>query len=56
MNQADSFMTSVTAVKAVCTCKLVRLLPHRRMIRLIMELVGNHILTPTAANGKRSRL
>jgi len=53
-NQADSFITSVTAVKAASTCKLVRLLPDRRMVRLIMELVGNY--TFTTANGKRSRL
>jgi len=44
MNQADSFIISVTAVKAVCTCKIVRLLPHRHMVHLIMELVG---ITPS---------
>jgi len=49
------FITSDTAVKAACTCKLLRLLPGR-MVRLIMELVDNRSFTPTTANGKRSRL
>jgi len=57
MNQADSFITSVTAVKAVCTCKLVRLLPERCMVlRLIIELVVNHTFTLSTANGKWCRL
>jgi len=42
MNQAD--------------CKLVRLLPDSRMVRLIMELVGNRTFNFTTANSKRSRL
>jgi len=56
MYQTDSFKTSVTAVKAACTCKLLQLLqllPDRWMIRLIMELIGNRSFTLTAANGKR---
>jgi len=56
MNQEVSFITSVTAVKATCTCKLVRLLPDRRTVRLIMELVGNRTFALTTANGKLSRL
>jgi len=57
-HEPDSFTTtSVTAVKAACTCKLLRLLHDRRRIRLIMELiVGNRNFTLTTANGKRSRL
>jgi len=45
MNQTDSFITSVTAVKAACTCKLLQLLPDRRMLWLIKELVGNRSFT-----------
>ena len=56
MNQTNSFITSVTAVKAAFTCKLLRLLPDRLMVRLVMELVGNRSFTLATANGKRSRL
>jgi len=55
-NQTDSFITSVIAVKAACTCKLLRLLPDRRMVRLITELVGNRSFSLTTANAKRSRI
>ena len=55
----QTFKTSVTAVKAACTCKLLQLLqllPDRCMVRLIMELIGNRSFTLTAANGKWGRL
>jgi len=39
MKQTDSFITSVTAIEAACTCKLLRSLPVRRMVRLIMVMV-----------------
>jgi len=38
------------------TCKLLRLLPDRNMVRMIMEIVGNRRFTLTTGNGKRSRL
>jgi len=38
------------------TCKLLRLLPDRHMVYMIMEMVGNHSFTFTTGNGKRSRL
>jgi len=56
MNHTGSFITSVTAVKVACTCKTLWLPPDRRMVRLIMELVGNRSFTLTTAYGKRSRL
>jgi len=38
------------------TCKLLRLLPDRHMVRMIMEMVGNRSFTLTTGNNKRSRL
>jgi len=38
------------------TCKLLRLLPERHMVRMINELVGNRSLTLTTGINKRSRL
>jgi len=38
------------------TCKLLRLLPDRHMVRMIMEMAGNRSFTLTTGNGKRSRL
>ena len=38
------------------TCKLMRLLPDRRMVRVIMEMVGNRSFTLTTGNPKRIRL
>jgi len=38
------------------TCKLLRLLPDRHMVRMIMEMVGSRSFTLTTGNGKRSRL
>jgi len=38
------------------TCKLLQLLPDRHMVRMIMEMVGNHSFNLTTGNGKRSRL
>jgi len=45
MNQTDSFIISVTAIKAACTCKFLQLLPDKCMVHLIMELVGNRSFT-----------
>jgi len=52
MNQRDSFIVSVSAVNATSAYKLRRLLLDRRMVRLIVELVGNRSFTLTTANGK----
>jgi len=38
------------------TCKLLRLLPDRHMVHMIMEMVGNRSFTLTIGNGKRSML
>ena len=38
------------------TCKLLRLLPDRRMVSMIVEIVGNCSFTLTTGNGQRSRL
>jgi len=38
------------------TCKLLRLLPDRHMVHMIMEMVGNRSFIVTTGNGKRSRL
>ena len=38
------------------TCKLLRLLPGRHMVSMIMEMVGNRSSTLTTANDKRRRL
>ena len=38
------------------TCKLLRLLPDRHMVRMIMELVYNRSFTLTTGSGQRSRL
>jgi len=38
------------------TCKLLRLLPDRHMVDMIMEMFGNHSFTLTTGNGKRTRL
>jgi len=38
------------------TCKLLRLLPDRHMVHMIMEMVSNRSFTLTNGNGKRSRL
>ena len=38
------------------TCKLLRLLPDRHMVSLIMELVRNRSFTLTTGNGPQSRL
>jgi len=36
------------------TCKLLRLLRDRHMVRMIMEMVANRSFTLTTGNGKRS--
>ena len=38
------------------TCKLLRLLPDKHMVRMIMELVRNKSFTLTTGDSKRSRL
>ena len=38
------------------TCKLFRLLPHKHIISMIMELVRNQSYTLTTSTGKQSRL
>jgi len=38
------------------TCKLLRLLPDRHIVHMIMEMVSNRSFTLTTGNGKRSRL
>ena len=38
------------------TCKLLRLLPDKHMVRMIMELVRNRSFTLTTGDSKRSRL
>jgi len=38
------------------TCKLLRLLPDRHMVRMIMVMAGNRSFTLTTGNGQRSRL
>ena len=38
------------------TCKLLRLLPNRHMIKMIMELVRNRSFTLTTGDSKQSRL
>ena len=38
------------------TCKLLRLLPDKHMVRMIMELVRNRSFTLTIGNSKPSRL
>jgi len=35
-------------------CKLLRFLPDRHMIHMVMEVVGNRIFTLTTGNDKRS--
>ena len=38
------------------TCKLLRLLPDRRMVHMIMEMFGNRSFMLTTGNGQKSRL
>jgi len=38
------------------TCKLLRLLPEKHIVCMIMEMVGNRSSTLTTGNRKRSRL
>ena len=37
-------------------CKLLRLLPNRHMVKMMMELIYNHNFTFTYGRGKKSRL
>jgi len=38
------------------TCKLLRLLPGRHMVHMVIEMVGNRSFTLSTGNGQRSRL
>jgi len=38
------------------TCKLLRLLPDKHMVHMIMKMVSNRSFTLTTGNGQRSRL
>ena len=38
------------------TCKLLRFLPNKHMVRMIMELVWNRNFTFTTGDSKQSRL
>jgi len=38
------------------TCMLLRLLPDRHMVHMVMEMVGNRSFTLATGNCKRSRL
>ena len=38
------------------TCNVLRLLPNKHMVRMIMELVQNRSFTPNSGNSKQSRL
>jgi len=38
------------------TCKLLRLLPDKHMVHMIMDMVSNRSFTLTTGNGQRSRL
>jgi len=38
------------------TCKLLRLLPDRHMVHMIMEMVANRSFTLPTRNGQKSRL
>ena len=40
----------------VLTCKLLRLLPDRHMVKMIMELVSNRSFTPLNGSKKQSML
>jgi len=57
MNQKNRFFCNiVTTVKPPCTCQLLRLLPGRHVVSLIMELIGNCSFTLTTGNNKQNRL
>jgi len=51
----DLTTTYVTVWHRGLTCKLLRFLPDRLMVRMIVELVENHSFTFTTGSGKRSR-
>jgi len=38
------------------TCKLLRLLPDKHIVHMIMEMVSNRSFTLTSGNSKRRRL
>jgi len=45
-----------TVWHSVLTCKLLRLLPDRHMVHMIMEMVGNRSFTLTTGSGKNKHL
>jgi len=52
----DLTAADVTVRHLGLTCKLLRLLPDRHMVHMIMEMVGNRSFNLTTGNGKRRRL
>ena len=54
------FVDLTAAYDTVChrglTCKLLRILPDKHMVRMIMELVRNRSFTLTTGDSKQSRL
>ena len=52
------FIDLTAAYDTVCglTCKLLRLLPDKHMVKMIMELVRNRSFTLTTGDSKQSRL
>jgi len=54
------FVDLAAACDTVChrglTCKLLRLLPGKHMVHMIMKMVSNRSFTLTTGNGQRSRL
>jgi len=49
-------LTADTVWHRGLTCKLLRLIPDRYMVRKIMEMVGSRSFTLTTGKGKRNRL
>ena len=54
------FFNLIAAYDTIChrglTCKLLRLLPDKHMVKMIMELVRNRSFTFTIGGSKQSRL
>ena len=60
-NKAGAVFVDLTAAYDIVwhrglTCKLLRLLPDKHMVRMIMELVRNRSFTLTTGDSKQSRL
>ena len=59
--KADAVFVNLTAAYDIVwhrglTCKLLRLLPNKPMVRMILELIRNRSFILTTVDGKRSRL